>query len=147
MPILSGLGGVLAEKYLPLSLADDSKLEFSIELNNLAFVYANGVTPTTTWQILNMELELCIIEMSSEGMHMIESVSPFSQPVYLHASSYRHFTASLPTNQTGQVTHLVPARFASLKSLHVLPRRSTEVVSASSYSLSSLVNPLINKNS
>ena len=141
MPILSGLVGCLAEKYLPLSLADDIRLEFSLETNNAAVVYATA--PTTNWSIINMELELCIVEMSSEGMAMIERESPFSQPVYLHASSYRHFTANLPAAQTGQVTHLVPARFASLKSLHVLPRRSTETTSATSYSLSSRVNPLI----
>ena len=143
MPILSGLVGCLAEKYLPLSLADDIRLEFTLEQNNLAVVYASGVTLGSTWSIINMELELCIIEMSSEGMHMIEDVSPFSQPIYLHASSYRHFTSTLATAQTGQITHLVPARFASLKSMHCLPRRATEVASSSSYSLSSRINPLI----
>ena len=141
MPLLSGLVGVLAEKYLPLSLADDIRLEFSIEANNVAVAYA--ASQTTNWTITNMELELCIIEMSSEGMQMIESVSPFSQPVYLHSSSYRHFTANLPTQQTGQITHLVPARFASLRSIHVLPRRSTEVTGLTSFSLSSRINPLI----
>ena len=143
MPILSGLVGTLAEKYLPLSLADDIRLEFTIEQNNIAFCYAAAPTAGTTWTITNMELELCIIEMSSEGMNMIESVSPFSQPVYLHASSYRHFTSTLATAQTGQITHLVPARFASVKSLHCLPRRNTESSGSTSYSLSSRINPLI----
>ena len=140
MPILSGLVGCLAEKYLPLSLADDIRLEFSLEANNVAVAYAAGVTPTTTWSIVSMELELCIVEMSSDGMAMIERETPFSQPVYLHASSYRHFTANLPTNQTGQVTYLVPARFASLKSIHVLPRCFTQTTAATSYSLSSRIN-------
>ena len=143
MPILSGLVGCLAEKYLPLSLADDIRLEFTIENNNLAFVYAAAPTAGVSWSISNMELELCIIEMSSEGMQMIESQTPFSQPVYLHASSYRHFTSNLPTSTTGQVTHLVPARFASLKSLHCLPRCATQTTSSTSYSLSSRVNPNI----
>jgi hypothetical protein len=129
----------LAEKYLPLSLADDIRLEFSFEVNNIAVAYV--AAQTTNWTIVNMELELCIIEMSSEGMAMIES----HKGIYLHASSYKHFTANLPSNQSGQITHLIPARFASLKSIHVLPRRSTETTDKLSYSLSSRICPNISQ--
>jgi len=140
MPILSGTVGCLAEKMLPLNLADDIRLEFTLESQNIGMVYSNA-SPNSAWQIINFELELSIVEMSETGMSMIESVTPFSQPVFLHGSSYRHYVSTLASSSTGGFSTLVPARFASLKSLMCLPRRSTEISSASSYSLSSRANP------
>jgi len=58
----------------------------------------------------------------------------------LHGSSWRHYTSQLPASAGGYST-LVPARFASLKQLALLPRRSTETTSATSYSLGSRINP------
>jgi hypothetical protein len=143
MPILSGVVGCLAEKMLPLSLADDIRLEFTIEQQLLAFVYSAAATAATPWTITNMELELCILEMSSEGMAMIENVTPLSSPVYLHTSSYRHYVSTMALGASGGYSVLVPARFASLKSLYMLPRCSTQITSDTSYSLSSRANPNI----
>ena len=141
MPVLSGSVGCLADKMLPLNLADDIRLEFTIEQATTGMVYA-GTQPTkAAWQIINMELELSIIELSETAMNMVQSVSPFSQPIYLHASSYRHYVSSLPAASSGGVSFLVPARFASLKSLIALPRRNTEMISSLAYSLCSRVNP------
>ena len=143
IPILSGVFGMLAEKYLPLhGLADDIRIEISLETNDLAVCYAAAYTAGTTWSIINCELEATIVELQNDGMEMINSITPFNQPIYLHASTYRHFVSTLQA-ATGQQTFLVPARFASLKSLWVLPRRSTEIASATSYSLSSRANPNI----
>jgi hypothetical protein len=143
MPILSGVVGCLSEKMLPLSLKDDIRLEFTIEQNDIAFVYATD--PTTQWSIINMELELCIVEMSSEGLKMIEQVTPFSNPVYLHTSSYRHYISPLPKSTNGVYSTVVSSNFASLKSLYCLPRRNTEIKDSMSYSLSSRVNPNISQ--
>ena len=38
-------------------------------------------------------------------------------------------------------TTLVPARFSSLKALHLVPRRSTEMSGFNSYSIGSRINP------
>jgi len=141
IPIISGVFGMLAEKYLPLhGLADDIRIEISLEQNDLAVCY--NAAYATGWKLINVELEACIVELQQQGMEMINSVTPFDQPIYLHSSTYRHFVSTLQAS-AGQQTFLVPARFASLKSLWCLPRRSTEIASVTSYSLNSRVNPNI----
>ena len=142
MPLLSGTVGVLADKMLPLNLADDIRLEFSIESQNLGMAYAATPSSGLSWSIISMELELCIVEMSETGMGMIQSITPFSQPVFLHGTSYRHYVSTFSGNG-GAYSTLVPARFASLKSLILCPRRNTEAAAANAYSISSRVNPAI----
>ena len=139
MPILSGVCGMLAEKCLPLSLNDDIRLEISLESNDWAVCYAAAYS--NGWTIVNVELEAQIIELQHEGMDMINSVTSPDQPIYLHSSRYSHTTASIPASSTGVNTFLVPARYASLKSLWCFPRRSTEIVNILGYSLSSRINP------
>jgi hypothetical protein len=74
-------------------------------------------------------------------MGIINSMTPFNQPVYLHGNSWRHYASSLPASTAGNYSTLVPARFASLKSICVLPRRSTEANAQQAYFLSSRINP------
>ena len=140
LPILSGVVGVGLDKMLPLhSLSDDIRLEFTFENADNAVCWTTGTS--TAWSIINFELELQIVELGDEGMSMINSVSPLSQTLFLHGNSWRHYVSSLTSGYSGSFSTLVPARFASLKSLMVAPRRSTEITSATSYSLSSRVNP------
>lgn len=141
MPLLSGVAGCLADKMLPLTLADDIRLEFTIENSTVGMVFGATNATKTAWNIINFELELSVIELSETAMNMVQSVAPFSQPVYLHGSSYRHYVSSITSGTSGQISNLVPARFASLKSLICLPRRNTETVLSTAYSLSSRVNP------
>jgi hypothetical protein len=141
LPIFSGVCGVLADKMLPLGLlADDIRLEITFE--TLALMIVQGATALTTAPtILDFQLELTIVELSDEGESLVRSNYAYpEQPLYLHGASWRHYTSQLPASAGGYST-LVPARFASLKQLALLPRRSTEVSSTTSYSLSSRVNP------
>ena len=49
IPIISGIMGILAEKYLPLhSLADDIRIEITLEQNDLAMSYAAAYTAGTS---------------------------------------------------------------------------------------------------
>lgn len=152
MPILSAVVGVGLDKMLPIGeLSDDIRLEFTVESNAIGMVsataaYAGGYVAgyNTSWTILNAELELTIIELSDEGMGQVRSQTPFSNPVYLHGNSWRHYNSTLPVASAGQYSTLVPARFASLKTLVVLPRRANELV-ANGYSTSSRINPLISQ--
>jgi hypothetical protein len=143
MPILSGTIGLGCDKLLPIgALSDDIRIELTWEQQNVAVVYnATNAANTAPWQIINAELELTIIELSDEGQSMVESITPFSQQVFIHGNSWRHYISTLAATTTGSTSVLVPARFASLKSLVLCPRRSTELVSATSYSLSSRINP------
>ena len=49
----------------------------------------NLINPYT---IIDFQLELQIVELSDEGQNMVESITPFSRPVYLHANSWKHYS-------------------------------------------------------
>ena len=87
------------------------------------------------------EIRISIIELSDVGMSMVNSVTAFNQPMYLHGNSCRHYTSSLPA-QAGSYSTWFPARFASLKTLLLCPRCVT-THAAVAYSISSRVNPQI----
>lgn len=140
MPVISGVFGLGSDKMLPIGkLNDDIRLEFTFEQNNTAVVY-NALTPSAGWTITDVQLELAIVELSDEGESMVNSVISPTHPIYLHGNSYRHYSSPLAA-AAGGVSVLVPARFGSLKSLFVCPRRSTEITDLKSYSLSSRINP------
>jgi hypothetical protein len=61
----------------------------------------------------------------------------------MHCNSWRHYVSSLVTGYAGTYSSLIPARFASLKSIVVLPRHASEITSAIAYSTSSRINPCI----
>jgi hypothetical protein len=142
-PIVSGTVGCLNDKYLPLSLADDIRLEFTLQTALLANYWSTTATGLTAWSIIDFQLELNILELSDDAMRMVESVTPFTQPIYMHGSSYRHYSSTLANGSSGQQSFLVPARFASLKQLIMCPRRATEIGLQQAYSISSRVNPNI----
>lgn len=139
MPIISGTVGVLNDKYLPLSISDDIRCEFTLDSNDVAMCCA--ASTGATWQVTSFELVANILELSDEGMQMVSQVTPFTQPIYMHGTSYRHTSATLGTTAQGAQTVLVPARFASLKMILCVPRRATEIGQAHSYSISSHINP------
>ena len=144
MPILSAVFGLGADKMVPIGLmGDDIRVEISFESQAVGMVADATTAPTSAWTVTNMELELCIIELSDVGMSMVNSVTPFNQPIYLHGNTWRHYASSLPSAQTGNYSTLVPARFASLKSLVLCPRCNTQATQAAAYSTSSRANPSI----
>ena len=141
LPLLGNFG-LGADKMIPIGqLYDDIRLELTLEQNNIAVAYSNTAAPTQGWVVQDFQLQLQIIELSDEGQSMVESVTPFNQPVYLHGTSWRHYSSTMATGTSGVYSTLVPARFASLKQLCVLPRRSVEVNDWRAYSISARVNP------
>ena len=155
-PILSGSVGLGCDKFIPIGqMADDIRLEFTFEnlLNSCVYIADTASTTTISgalvasestasqWTVTNMELCIQIIELSDEGQAMVESVTPFDRPVYLHGNSWRHMMSTLPSASSGMYSTLVGARFASLKTMHVLPRRASELNTTNSFSLASRVNP------
>jgi hypothetical protein len=138
IPILSGVVGSLADKMLPLSLADDIRLEFTLASNALGCRWA--ASGGSAWSIINFELELTIVELSDEGMRMVEQVTPFTEPIYIHGTSYKYYSSTLASGSNGQQSFLVPARYASLKSLAALPICATDQTDCA-YANSSRSNP------
>jgi hypothetical protein len=141
MPILSAVIGMGTSKMIPVGmLSDDIRLEFTLEQNILAVVNANAAG-TGVYSISSFELELCIVELSDEGENMVRSMTNPDMPIYFSGNSFRHYTSTC-TGAAGGFSTIVPARFASLKSLILCPRRNSDFV-LNSYSMSSRVNPNI----
>ena len=141
LPLLSGLLGIGSSgKMVPIyAINDVLRLEILLENQTQAFAQLGGVT--TVYSVLNAELELTYIELSDEGMALVNSTAPPSSPIFIVGNSFRHYVQTIKSGTTGIYSCLVPSKLASLKALHILPRRNTEINSASSYSLSSRVNP------
>jgi hypothetical protein len=119
-------------------LADDIRLEITFESSTLGIVGGVGAS----YSILDFQLELTIVELSDKGENMVRSNYSYPEtPLYLHGSSWRHYTSTLPALSAGGFSTLVPARFASLKQIALLPRRSVEIADYASHSIGSRVNP------
>lgn len=141
MPLLSGVVGLGLDKMLPVGvLNDDIRLEFTLETNASGMVSG---TAECVWNVLNVELVLTYVELSDEGMSLVNENGSIYDTVALHGNSWRHYVSSLPAATSGTFSTLVPQRFASTKSLVCLPRRATEITDALSYSVSSRINPNI----
>jgi hypothetical protein len=121
------------------AINDVLRLEILLENQTQAFAQLGLVT--STYSVINAELELTYIELSDEGMQLINSTAPPSQPIFIVGNSFRHYVQTIKSGTTGIYSALVPSKLASLKALHILPRRATEINSASSYSLTSRINP------
>jgi len=142
MPVLSSVFGLTADKFLPTGLLnDDVRIELTWE--NLTQGMVFGSATAASWSITQAELICTFVELSDEGEHMVRSFTPPENPIYLHGTSYRHYTSNLQSGTSGNYSTLVPARFASLKTLILTPRRATEITSSTSYSISSRINPNI----
>jgi hypothetical protein len=141
MPLLSGLLGIGSSgKMVPIyAINDVLRLEILLENQTQAFAQLGSLS--TTYSVINAELQLQYIELSDEGMSLVNSTAPRGSPMFIVGNSFRHYVQTIKSGTTGIYSCLVPSKLASLKSLHILPRRSTEINSVSSYSLSSRINP------
>ena len=141
LPLLSGLLGIGSSgKMVPIyAINDVLRLEILLENQTQAFVQIGS--STNVYTVINAELELQYIELSEEGMQLVNSSAPPSSPIFIVGNSFRHYVQTIKSGTEGIFSCLVPSKLASLKALHILPRRNTEINSATSYSLSSRVNP------
>jgi hypothetical protein len=142
MPLISGVVGNMCSKMLPLSLCDDIRVEFLLETLQ-ASVVTTAAYGGSDWKISSWELELSILELSDEGMRMVEQITPFSEPIMIHGSTYRHTPTTLLGGTIGTISSPIPFRYTSLRQIIACPRRSTESTDKLSYSLSSRINPNI----
>lgn len=145
VPLLSGLLGIGSSgQMVPIHAINDVlRLELLLEQQTQAFCQLGSTNSSPAYSVINAQLELCYIEIGQEGMALINSMSPPSNPTFIVGSSYAHYVNTIKNGTTGIFSCLVPSKLASLKSIHCLPRRATEINSASSYSLSSRVNPYL----
>jgi hypothetical protein len=151
MPLLSGLLGIGATSMVPAyAINDVLRLEILLESAQKALVTAGtfqGFTSPTwsatapTYMVVSAVLELTYIELSDLGMSIVNQSTPSGSAIFLVGQSARRNTQTLPASSSGLYSALIPSKLASLRSIHVLPRRSVEDTAADSYSLSSRINP------
>jgi hypothetical protein len=143
VPLLSGLLGIGSSgAMVPIhAIQDVLRLELLTEQQTQAFCALGSTNSAPAYSIINAQLELCYVEIGAEGMALINSMQPPSNPTFIVGTSYGHYVNTIKSGTTGIFSCLVPSKLASLKSIHVLPRRSTEINAAGSYSLSSRINP------
>jgi len=140
LPICSSLF-TLSDKMIPISrLNSDIELQFLLE-NLTQSVVSTAIT--NPWTIISAELVLNIVLLSDTAEELVRSVSPIEAPIFIHSSSYRSYPQTLATGSTGSQNFLISSRFNSIKSIHLMPRRSTEINQINAYSLSSRINPNI----
>lgn len=149
IPLISAICGMGLDKYLPLGVADDYRIEvtWADEASGLVQSAASGDTFqsgfSTAWVIQSPELLLNIIELDAQGMALVNSVAPQSGETILHGNSWRAYNSSMPSASGGSYSTLVPARFASLNSILLAPRLSATTIARNGNSISSRINPNI----
>jgi hypothetical protein len=139
---LIGVIGTGSSKMIPVGLlADDIRVDFT-----LSSLVEGLVTSATNpaWQVVQPELVCTILEVSDEGMAIINS--QMTNPLFINVESYRYTNLTLPVNGSagGTFTGLVPLRFASLKSIWVAPQR-TDNNDKDDYTISARINPAISE--
>lgn len=149
VPLISSICGMGLDKYMPLGLADDIRVEITWADEASGLVKTGTTSPetflsgfSTDWVIQSPELILTIVELDSTGMQLVNSVAPPNGETIIHGTSWRAYNSSMPANTSGgSYSTLVPARFASLNSVLVAPRRADIAVAKANYSISSRMNP------
>jgi hypothetical protein len=148
IPLISAIAGMGLDKYLPLGLSDDIRLEVTwadevsglVSSSSAADTYITGFS--TAWVIQSPEIVCNIIELDAQGMALVNSVSPPSGETVLHGQSYRAYNSSMPANSSGgSFSTLVPARFASLNNILLAPRLASVTVAKEQNSISNRLNP------
>jgi hypothetical protein len=93
LPIISGVIGVNASKMLLLGrLSSPIRVEMYTAANDDAIYYGSvgGGSGNATWQLVNVELELCYVEIDEDGFEDNRDID------YISTQSYRQTSATLP---------------------------------------------------
>ena len=147
IPLLSSICGVGLDKYLPLGLADDIRIEvtWADEISGMVSASSTAdtyITGTAAWFIQSPQMLCTIIELDQQGIALVNSVAPPSGETILHGTSYRSYNANMPSNSSGGgFSTLVPARFASLQTILLAPRISSVTIAKEQNSISNRINP------
>jgi hypothetical protein len=115
LPVLSGVVGVNASKMLPLGkLSSPIRLEFYTAARDDAIYYgsAAGAAAGADWQLINVELCCCYIELLDDHFEHDKGIE------YISTSTYRNSSTSIPSGTAGEFTVLLPFRAASCKALY-----------------------------
>ena len=112
LPILSGVVGVNASKMLPVGkLSSPIRLEFYLANNDDAIYYGTAGAGAK-WQLVNVELCLCYVEIQDDSFNLGNDID------YISTTTFRQASTTLPYNTSGEYTSLLPFRAASITALY-----------------------------
>ena len=112
LPVLSGVIGVNASKMLPLGkLTSPIRLEFYTAANDDALYYG-ALGAGATYQIINVELCCCYVELLDDHFDNDRGIE------YISTTTYKNTSTNIPSSTAGEFTALIPFRGASIKSLY-----------------------------
>jgi hypothetical protein len=115
--LLSGIVGVLQNKYLPTGDMSAGDLRLEITLANAS----DGVIGDAahTWTVDNVVMMLEYIDLASDAARMVSQNN--SGGYMISFDSFANYSSSLEANTTNR-NILIPARYSSLKALFTVVR-------------------------
>ena len=139
LPVLSGVVGVNSSKMLPLGkLSSPIRLEFYTAENDDAIYYGTSGAGAK-WQLSNVELCCCYVELLDDNFDQDRGVE------YISTSTYRNSSTNIVAGTAGEIVALIPFRAASIKSLYArfLPfvNVAQGVDASAAYRKSASINP------
>jgi hypothetical protein len=136
VPLLSGIVGVLQNKYLPTGdmIAGDLRLELTLAEANTG-VLAVGAVPKYT--VSDVELMLEYTDLASDAARMVSQSN--SGGYMISFDSFANFASSLETG-AGGMNVLIPARYSSLKTLFTIIRETDKIATHTTRSISARSN-------
>lgn len=129
--LVSLVGSLAGNKYLPLHFAQASPLRVELVLANNAFSIGAFGTTTAGISLSNVEYIAEFLQMSSSAIDAISQRAGGS--LQMVVPDYRNYVYSAQVTSNSTITMPVAAKFSSLKSLVVSPRESALVGVATYY--------------
>ena len=117
IPIMSGLVGLWAPKYLPTFAMTGGDLRLDLELATNANAVVHN-TAESTWTVSNVELILEYGELTPSATASIMRAYP---DFVFNFSTYENFNQPFTTSSAAQ-SILIPARYSRLKTLYTMFR-------------------------
>jgi len=118
VPILSGLVGVLADKFL--NIGRTSKLQLVLQTSSiLPITLTSGATAGSLKVTLsNFSITCEYVDIGSSALKMLDQTLINNQ-AYIHGVSYRVTSNTIPASSSGNISLLAGIRNSSVKSLFV----------------------------
>lgn len=141
VPLLSGVVGVLMDKYLPTGDMTGGDIRLEITLASAADGMVATDAAAVNWQVTDVNLQLQYVELNSEAARMISAQN--AGGYVISSESYANFANTLPSG-VSNANVLIPARFSSLKTLFTVFRKQANIGTANAKSISDRYNPFGN---
>lgn len=125
IPIVSGVIGQLADKYIPIGeMSADLRLEIYLYDANIAGALLGGSSTACAWEASDFTYEAQIVEVDGSVQQEIDQSTLGYYRI--HATSWGEYNTTVDAG-VGSKSFLIPARYASLKNLLIV--QQTQAIS------------------